>query len=693
MARIFAEPVTTVSRQPDGSTVLRSGIPLEPYPASMAQAFRAAAAAYPERMLVAQRAAAAESAGWRTVTYAAARRQVDGLAQGLLDRCGQAARPVMILSGNSIEHLLLTLACYTAGLPAVPVSTAYSLLASDHATLRAMAGLVRPAVVFADDGDAYAAALHAIASHPAGRGADADRVAGGPSGTYDVLARWAVAHRDLERLAGPGGGGGSSGPGSGGGSSGHGGGRGGPVLVTLSGWAGDSRATSFGELAATPATSQVDERAAAAGPDTVAKILFTSGSTGQPKGVLTTHRMMCANQQMIRQAWPFLADEPPVLLDWLPWSHTFGGSHNVNQVITQAGTLWIDDGRPTPGMIERTVRNLADVSPTIYYNVPAGYAALLPFLERDRDLAARFFARLRLVFYAGAALPQRLWDAIGELAAAAGSAAPMTTSWGMTETAPAATAAHFRSGRSDCIGVPLPGVEIKLAAVGRRLEARVRGPAVTPGYLGRPDLTEAAFDADGFYRTGDAVELISPGDPDAGLRFDGRIAEEFKLATGTWVRPGTLRPELLSASGGLLQDAVLTGHDAGYIGALGWLSPQRAAQVAGTGDSGQAALAAGPAALAADPADPAALAADPAVRAAAAAALDRYNTLRTGTSHRIRRLLLLAEPPSLADGEITDKGYLNQRAVLERRAGLVAALHAGQPGPEVICWPDGSAAE
>ncbi len=638
MTRIFAEPVTTASAFPDGSTVLRSGIPLEPYAGSMAGMFRAAAAAHPDRILVAQRAAA----GWRTLSYTEARRQVDGLAQGLLDRCGPAARPVMILSGNSIEHLLLTLACYTIGVPAVPVSTAYALLASDHATLRVMSCLVRPAVVFADDGDAYAQALRAVAGPGAGTG---------PAG--------------------------GAGPAGGGGPEADGGAR--CTVITMSGWAGDARATAFGELAETPVTSRVDERADAVGPDTVAKVLFTSGSTGHPKGVLNTHRMMCANQQMIRQAWPFLADEPPVLLDWLPWSHTFGGNHNVNQVIANAGTLWIDDGRPAPGMIERTVRNLADVSPTVYYNVPAGYAALMPFLDRDRDLAARFFRRLRLVFYAGAALPQRLWDAIGELAAAAGSAAPMTTSWGATETAPAATSAHFSSGRSDCIGVPLPGVEIKLAPAGGRLEIRVRGPAVTPGYLGRPDLTEAAFDADGFYRTGDAVALIDPGAPDAGLRFDGRIAEDFKLATGTWVRVGTLRPELLSASGGLLQDAVLTGHDAGFIGALGWLSPQRAAQIAGTGEGApQAALPA--------------LVTDPAVRAAAAAALDRYNAMRTGTSQRILRLLLLAEPPSLAAGEITDKGYVNQRAVLQRRAGLVAALHAGQPGPEVICWPAGQPA-
>jgi feruloyl-CoA synthase len=654
---IFADPVTTSERLGDGSVILRSGIPLAPYAGSMAGLFRAAAAAHPDRVLVAQR----DAGGWRKVTYAAARRQVDGLAQGLLDRCGTAARPVMILSGNSVEHLLLTLACYTAGLPAVPVSTAYSLLASDHSTLRAMADLVGPAVVFADDGDAYGAALRAAGGTGSGAGGGAGSGAGA-----------------------------------------------GPAVVTLSGRAGHRGVTAFGELAGTAVTSRLAERADAVGPGTIAKILFTSGSTGRPKGVLTTHQMMCANQQMIRQAWPFLTHEPPVLLDWLPWSHTFGGSHNVNQVIANAGTLWIDDGRPAPGMIERTVRNLADVSPTVYYNVPAGYAALLPFLERDRDLAAAFFARLRLVFFAGAALPQRLWDAIGELAASVGSAAPMTTSWGATETAPAATSAHFASGRADCIGVPLPGVDVKLAPAGDRLEIRVRGPNVTPGYAGRPDLTEAAFDADGFYRTGDAVALVDSGDPNAGLRFDGRIAEDFKLATGTWVRVAALRTALLSAGGGLLQDAVLAGRDAGFIGALCWLSPQRAAQVAGAGDgasAGPAAVAAGPAAVAASPAavaaspaavaagpaalaaDPAALAADPAVRAEAARALDRYNAGRTGTSQQIRRLILLAEPPSLADGEITDKNYVNQRAVLRRRAGLVAALYAADPPPEVICWP------
>jgi feruloyl-CoA synthase len=479
-------------------------------------------------MLAAQRA----GDSWRTITYGAARRQVDGLAQALLDEAlpdealpdeagagpnagasstARTGRPVLILSGNSIEHLLLTLACYTIGSPVVPVSIAYSLLATDYAKLRAMADVVGPAVVFADDGDAYAGALEAVS---AGR-----------------------------------------------------------AVITSSGRTARGHLGCFDELAATAPTGRVEERFAAVGPDTVAKILFTSGSTGHPKGVINTHRMLCANQQMIRQVWPFLADEPPVLLDWLPWSYPFGGNHNLHQVIANAGSLWID-GRPAPGTIERTVRNLADVSPTIYYSVAAGYGALLPFLQADTELARRFFARLRIAFFAAAALPQQLWDAIGALAAATGSAAPITTSWGATETAPAAASAHFAGGRADCIGVPLPGVTVKLAPVAERMEIRVQGPTVTPDYLGAPDQTQAAFDAEGFYLTGDAVQLVDGGAPNAGLRFDGRIAADFKLATGTWVRVGTLRVALLSAAEGLFQDVVLTGRDAGFIGALGCQGPE-----------------------------------------------------------------------------------------------------------------------
>lgn len=579
---LFATPRTLAERRADGSIVLESALPPDPHAASMAHLFREAAGARPGRLLVADRDGADPDGGWRRVTYGEARRMVDGLAQALLDH-GASSRPVMILSGNSVEHLLLTLACYTIGSPAAPVSTAYSLLDAGHAKLRDMAALTRPAVVFADDADTYAPALEA---------AGGTRLAG-----RDAFHAWAR----------------------------------------------------------TAPTGEVEEHFARVGPDTVAKILFTSGSTGRPKGVLNTQRMLCANQAALRQIWPFLAEEPPVLLDWLPWSHTFGGNHNMGLAIANGGSLYVDDGRPGPDMVERTVRNLADVRPTVYFNVPAGYASLLPHLEADAGFAAAFFSRMRYVFYAAAALPQQVWDGIAKVAASAGSSAPMTTSWGATETAPAATSAYFASGRSDCIGVPIPGVSVKLAPVGPKLEIRVKGPSVTPGYLDDPERTREAFDEDGYYRTGDAVRLVDGADPGKGLVFDGRISEDFKLSSGTWVSVGTLRSALLSACDGLVADAVLTGHDGDGVGAMVWLNPAKAAACAD-------------------------------VRAALAAALHRLNGAETGASRRVARLLVLDDPASLAHGEITDKGYVNQRAVLDRRAHLVELLHA-DPAPAEVVLP------
>jgi feruloyl-CoA synthase len=413
------------------------------------------------------------------------------------------------------------------------------------------------------------------------------------------------------------------------------------------------------EFGADP-SAEVDQRCAALTRDTVAKILFTSGSTGQPKGVLTTHGMLSANQQQIRQVWPFLLDEPPVLLDWLPWSHTFGGSHDLNMVLANGGTLWIDDGRPAPGMVERTVANLADAQPTIYFNVPAGYGALLPHLERDPVAARAFLSRLRLGFFAGAALPQQIWDRLSALADAHGAAMQMTTSWGLTETSPAATSAHFPITRSDVLGVPLPGVELALVPAGDATEVRVRGPNVTPGYHRRPDLTAAAFDEQGYFRTGDAVALADPADPAAGLVFGGRIAEDFKLATGTFVNVGTLRPNLISAADGLLADAVICGQDGEFAAAMVWLHAAHAHRVGADGVP------------------------EPALRDELAAALARLADAGGGSSRRIERLLVLTEPPQLDAGEITDKGYVNQRITRDRRAEHVALLSAEPPPPQVV---------
>jgi feruloyl-CoA synthase len=370
--------------------------------------------------------------------------------------------------------------------------------------------------------------------------------------------------------------------------------------------------------------------------------------------------MLAANQQQMRQVWPFLDPEPPVLLDWLPWSHTFGGNHNLDMVLTHGGSLWIDDGRPAPPLIGRTARNLRDVRPTAYFNVPAGWAALLPLLEDDADLARAFLDRLRIGFFAAAALPQQLWDRLERLSAEHGASMRMTTSWGLTETAPAATSAHFAITRSDVLGVPLPGVEVALVPVGEKTEVRVKGPNVTPGYHRRPELTAAAFDEDGFFRTGDAVALADPDDVAAGLVFRGRIAEDFKLSTGTFVSVGTLRPKLLSASHGLLSDAVICGADGDCVTAMVWLAPAHAGRVDADGVP------------------------EDTLRAELAATMQRLAGEGGGSSQCVDRLLVLTEPPQLDAGEITDKGYVNQGAVRDRRASLVALLDARPRPPQVV---------
>src|SRR3954451_2061168 len=551
MAETFAVPRIESEQRADGSLLLRSAEPLADHPVSVVHSFRAGSEAHPDRLLLAERA----GDDWVRLTWGEARAQVDRLAQGLLDR-GLADRPVMVLSGNSRLHLVVALAAMTVGAPLVPTSVAYSLQSADHAKLRAMADLVDPGVVVADDAS-FAQALRAVG---------AGRTVLGPLGTA------------LE------------------------------------------------EFGADP-TPEVDGRCAALQPGDVAKILFTSGSTGAPKGVLNTHGMLAAHQQQIRQVWPFLDHEPPVLLDWLPWSHTFGGNHNLDLVLTHGGSLWIDDGRPAPPLIGRTARNLVDVRPTLYFNVPAGYAALLPLLEGDAELARAFLDRLRLGFFAAAALPQQLWDRLEKLSAEHGGRMRMTTSWGLTETAPAATSAHYPITRSDVLGVPLPGVEVALVPVGEKSEIRVKGPNVTPGYHRRPDLTEAAFDEEGFFRTGDAVALADPDDVAAGLLFRGRIAEDFKLATGTFVSVGTLRPKLISASQGLLADAVICGQDGHCVTALVWLHPAHAGRVDANGVP------------------------EGSLRAELVATMARLAAEGGGSSQCVERLLILPEPAQLGAGE------------------------------------------
>jgi feruloyl-CoA synthase len=586
-----------------GGFRLHSHTPLAPHDQSLSRMFRAAVEAGPDRAFLAERS----GDGWRTLTYAAARPIVDGIAAAFLERGLSAERPVMVLSGNSIDHALLMLAAYTAGVPIAPISVAYSLQSRDHAKLKHVAALLQPGLIYVADSAPFAGAL----------------------GVLDRTGVEIVASHNGAQLEG---------------------------------------VTSLASLAATQPGAAVEQTVASSNADTIAKFLFTSGSTGLPKGVINTHGMLTANQQQIAQIWPFLVEEPPVLVDWLPWNHTFGGNHNFNIVLRHAGTFYIDAGKPMPALLGETVRNLSEISPTVYFNVPAGYAALVPHLERDGAFAKSFFAKLRFIFYAGAALPQDLWTRLEAAAVrAVGVRIPLISSWGTTETAPLATACHFLTDRSGMVGVPAPGVEVKLVPGGGKLEVRVRGPNVTPGYWKRPDLTAAAFDGEGFYRPGDAVRLADVDDVAKGLMFDGRLAEDFKLATGTWVHVGGLRVGLIAAASPALQDAIVVGENLPFIGLLAWLNLAECQRLVGHDDATLAELAR-----------------HPVIRDHVRRAIAQWNEAHPGSSERIACVLLLPDQPSIDANEITDKGYVNQRAATACRAHEVALLYAEMPAPEVI---------
>src|SRR3984885_10335142 len=492
------------SYRPDGSLVVRPLHPLGPYPDKLTQRLDHWAAHTPDAVFLAERDG---TGAWRTATYAQMRVSARNVAQALLGRPLSAERPIAILSGNDIEHAALGLGAMYAGIPFAPISPAYSLVSSDFGKLRLIFDILTPGLVFVSAGAPFRKALAAMLPPDAGL-----FFGGDPAGLP---------------------------------------------------------ATPFSVLETTAATSAVDRAHASVGPDTIAKFLFTSGSTGTPKGVINTQRMLCSNQEIVRTMLPFVVDDPPVLCDWLPWNHTFAGNHDFGLVLYNGGSYYLDDGRPVANGIDATIRNLDDVQPTIYLNVPRGFEMVLPYLRERREFRDRFFGRLRLMYYAGAGLSQPVWDELQELAVeSCGERILMFTGLGSTETGPAALFPYWEEDRAGHVGLPVPGVELKLLKAGEKHEARLRGPSITPGYWREPELTRAVFDEEGFYCLGDALLSVDPADPGKGFIFDGRIAEDFKLATGTWVSVGPLRAKFLAHCAPYLRDVVFAGHDGPYVAAL-----------------------------------------------------------------------------------------------------------------------------
>jgi feruloyl-CoA synthase len=595
-----------VERRADGVIILKSRIPLQSYekhiPASLAKWAKEA----PERIWLAQRGGADRQ--WRKVSYSEAKRLVDGLTQGLLNLGLAEGRPVAILSGNSIEHALMTQAAMQARAPAAPVSPAYSLMSQDHLKLKYLFDLIKPAVVMVQDGPTFEKALKAL-----------------------DLTGVTVVH----------------------------------VLRPCDG----IKSVSFADLAATPVTKAVEESIAKITPDTVGKLLFTSGSTGMPKAVINTQEMMCANAAMMMQVRPRDANAPiATVLDWMPWNHTMGGNAAFHPILVDGGTLYIDDGRPMPGQFEETIRNLREVSPTYYANVPAGYAALAAAMEKDDTLCRSFFKNLGIMAYGGARLPDDLYDRMQALAVkTTGERIVFYTGWGSTETAPTSTGTYWDTERVGLIGLPFPGVELKLVPCGSKYELRLRGVNVTPGYFGQPDLTKKMFDEEGFYCIGDAGVFVDDNDPLQGIIFAGRVVEDFKLTTGTFVHVGSLRTDAIAAATPVVHDALVAGQDRAFIGLLAWPNLHACRQIVGNPDATFEDVIR-----------------HPEVVVCLKRGLEAHNASATGSSMRIARAMLMAEPPSIDGNELTDKGYINQRAGLERRAALVEKLYADKPGEDVI---------
>src|SRR5690554_2263700 len=591
----------------DGTTIVRSVEALAAYPRAIVDALESWAEKTPDTMAIADR----EGEGWRKLSYAQLVQRIQPLAQALLDAKLSPERPLMIISGNEIEHLLLGLAAIWVGIPYAPISPAYSLISTDYGKLKHIAGLLTPGMIYASDGEKF-----------------------GPA----IAATFHLDTPLIVRRNAP---------------------KGRPVQL-------------FDDLLNTPVTAEVAAAHAAITPDTVAKILFTSGSTGLPKGVITTNRMMACNQEMIRTALAFLQDEPPVLLDWMPWNHVAGGSHNIGIALYNGGSFYIDDGQPTPDRIGRTLENLGHVQPTLFTNVPKAYEFLVAAFDAHPEARRNLFARLKLLQYAGAGLSQHVFEGLDRAARAeTGERVMIITGYGSTETAPFAFTTTWPVTEAGHIGLPAAGMTVKLVPDGDKTELRIKGPNVTPGYWRDAEKTAEAFDDEGFYKIGDAVRRADPDDLAKGFVFDGRVTEDFKLSTGTWVNFAAVRAATIAAGVPLIPDVVLTGLDRNFIGAMIFPDLEACARLAGLSPHTDAQT----------------ILVHAAVRQKFTDGLTALAQRATGCSNHLARALVLTTAPDIDKGEITDKGSINQRAVRTHRADLVAALYADQPGPDIILQP------